>query len=195
MKKIAVVLLMLFYLPCLIYSQATTSSNSLKLISISEVGMLPVVGENEAVNISPLINTAVGIQIDNVFSVGLGTGVKFVSIGFQEKIVYPHIPVVLDFRLLMSKEKHIPFFVLRAGYAFTTYTKLPTDYPEYDTVWGGLVFEGGLGYRYQITEKLGLNLSLGYQGQQNQFSSPKISGYVHQLAVKLGFHILGKEKL
>ena len=167
----------------------------MKLISINEIGILPAVGENSGNDVVPQLNTVFGVQVDDVFSVGIGTGVKFVPIGFGERYTYPHIPFVLDLRFYMGKQKHIPFLATYAGYAVTTYTKLPDDFPFFDYVWGGLVFGGGLGYRYQITEKLGVNLSFGYQAQQNHFSDPKISGYTHQLALNLGVNLVGKNRL
>lgn len=91
------------------------------------------------------IMTSHGIQINRLFFVGFGTGMKFIDSEI-------FIPVFTDFRVNFLKHKITPFFGTKVGYSI------------HDA--GGFMFEPSIGCRFGFSDNFAINISTGYELQK-----------------------------
>lgn len=168
-----------FLLLCLFGPTGFLSAQTSGRLQITaEASVMPSVDNSQSPTIAGLIAQA-GYQVDDAFSIGLATGAKFNTLNFEERsYIYPYVPVQVHTEALLKKGKTVPVVFARAGYAFTTSNRLPEGYPL-EFIWGGWSYTAGLGYRYFMSDQLGVSFHIAYENQQTYFANPEIAGYNH----------------
>ena len=191
----AVILSSLLFVNFYAFAQPDLSkeSPSVKWVGNIELGTSINFDQEASSTLIPELAVCFGIEVDQTFSVSVGTGIRLFKYGaFEEAYLYPYIPAALDLRFMLGKGSHVPFLYLKGGYAFTTSTSLPASFPLFDNIWGGATLGLGLGYRYAIKPNLGFGVSVGYQMQQTHFSEPTTGGLDHTVSLKTGITFGGK---
>lgn len=115
------------------------------------------------------INTSHGYQFCPYFYLGAGLGFHFMKSYETSGMTIPldiresstEIPVFANIRCNFSKGKISPFVDGKIG-AFTTNN-------------GGLYANASFGCRFALKEKMGLNVSIGYESEKLEFESFKNS--------------------
>lgn len=127
------------------------------------------------------VSTSHGVQFGGYFFAGLGTGVKFFTGAkyyfdvdekdeLDKKDSFISIPIFADLRANLLKNNSInPFIGLKIGYAIGFEKKTnDNNYGEYccKMKFGGFICTPTIGCRFGINEKMGLNVSMGYDIQK-----------------------------
>jgi|GEM_PF-6627310 len=175
-----------FLLLCLLGQAGLLSAQtSGRLQLTAEASVMPSVDDSRSPTVAAVIAQA-GYQVDDAFSIGLVTGAKFNTLNFEERsYIYPYVPVQVHMEALLKKGKTVPLVFARAGYAFTTSSRLPERYP-FEFIWGGWSYTAGLGYRYFTSDQFGVSFHIAYENQQTHFANPEIAGYNHYLKIGAG---------
>lgn len=139
---------------------AAQSKTKIKVNSINQVGLLAGGSTNslgwQSVN---------GISF-GTFSVGAGVGMDYYH--------FKTIPLFADVRKNLWDRKQTPFMYLDIG------TNLPSDRFVSESQWHkstygeGLFYDIGIGYKWTLTGRLGLNLAFGYS-QKNINETQKVA--------------------
>ncbi len=97
-----------------------------------------------------LITTVNGINLTSNFSAGIGIG-----IGSYVNPTFTSIPLFLDANYYLLKTVSTPYAYGDFGYSFSTS----------DFISGGIMFEGGVGWKFKISNKFNLGPQFGYRVQ------------------------------
>lgn len=142
------------------------------------------------------ISTSHGVQFGGHFFAGLGTGFKWFS---KDSENYFNIPVFADLRANLFEDNNInPFIGLKIGYAIGIEKKKEyyDDYYDYylgyyqyyyhesEVSFGGFICTPTIGCRFDISEKMGLGVSVGYDIQKGKFNDEKFTA--NGLVFKVG---------
>lgn len=111
------------------------------------------------------LNVINGYRINNTFSGGIGTGVRYYSEDGQSATV---IPLFADFRANLSQNSIAPYVAVDLGYSFDASDKF--------TGLGALV-NPSVGVGFHLKNKSILNVGLGYELQRINFSYMDWNGY------------------
>ena len=163
--------------------------------NVTDIGFL--VGATDNLNPAPFSLMMVnGWHITEKLGAGIGIGTEFYTESYM--------PVVLDIRYYLRKEKFSPYFFIQGGYNIgldeyadeqIVYDHLhiwPGDiweYPERVKVKGGFLLNPGIGIKNMFNETFGMIFNLSYRLQQlnyeyNENSQLKIDQ--NRLAIKIG---------
>lgn len=103
------------------------------------------------------MSAVVGYRFMPQLFIGGGAGVEMYS---EETM----LPLMLQVRTDFVEAKVSPFFVMNAGYAFGWVNE------ESGSDWGGMFMEPGIGFRFNIAEHFGLNISSSFKFQRAYFN-------------------------
>jgi len=111
-----------------------------------------------------------GYRVIPQFFMGGGFGVEIYTDGNM-------LPLFLSIRTDFIKARVTPFFSANVGYAFGWVNG------EDGSDWGGVFLEPGIGFRFNIAEHFGLNISSSFKFQKaysnNYYYDPLYPGNVH----------------
>lgn len=148
---------MIFFVAALLILQAHLAAQTkgrIKFNSISQVGLMAG-GSTNGLH----VQSVNGIRIET-FSVGAGSGIDYYH--------FKTIPLFIDLRKNLWNRKQTPFMYLDIG------TNLPSDRFVSESQWqksnfsAGLFYDFGIGYKWTLTGRLGLNLGFGYSQKDVQ---------------------------
>lgn len=97
-----------------------------------------------------LISTVNGIKINSNLAIGIGIG-----IGAYVNPTFTSIPIFLDGNYFLFNKNNSPYAYADAGYSFSTAKSIN----------GGLLLEGGMGWRFKLTDNFGIGPQVGYRTQ------------------------------
>ncbi|MBR2031924.1 MAG: hypothetical protein IKA04_06900 [Alistipes sp.] len=153
-----------------------------------------------------------GYQINNLFYVGIGTGVNLNNIGeerierWEQNITkngeyalhlnLVNIPALAYFRVNFVNNRWSPFFALAAGYRFSTRHTMEMPFGKsLSYKIGGAVINPQLGVNFRMTKKSGVYLAVGFDMQQMPYlkaqginSIEYHNKFVYGFSGRLGFN-------
>ncbi len=178
MKKLKVFIILLLFIT------ATQAQDEKEQTSYSHKGYYNstnfglLVGSSNNENKAPfsfmMIN---GYGITDQFAVGLGIGSEFMNESY--------LPLVIDARFYLRKQKFSPFIFMQGGYSvaldketndyhfFYSYLSSSSYWPGNYTLKpkGGLIINPGLGIKAMLNNNFGLAFSIGYRYQRLNYDN------------------------
>ena len=158
------------------------SYNSFPSLNLGYKGIIDIgyyfgVGDNKADRIN--LNIINGINFNQYFSFGIGTGLHYYT--FNEQFL---IPIFADFRVYFINRTISPFFSFDIGYSFNV---------SNDFTGEGILINPTIGMSFKISEQNELHAGIGYQMQRRKYFYygylPDYSSQINMesIALKVGF--------
>ena len=129
-------------------SRAVAQKGKLKFKTINQVGLLAGASANS-------------LQLHSVNGVSYKTFSAGIGLGF-DNYYFRTIPVFLDVRKYIFKEKHTPFVYAGLGLNFPEKKENIKSQWQQSKYKGGFYCDLGIGYQVPLKGKLALNMSFGY---------------------------------
>lgn len=129
--------------------------------------------ENKAPFSFMMIN---GYGITDQLAVGVGIGSEFMNESY--------LPLVLDVRYYLRKQKFSPYVFVKGGYSIALDEETENYHLySYRSYWsgydllnpnGGFIFNPGVGIKYMFSNNFGLSFSIGYRHQRLNYDNPNM---------------------